>query len=79
MTDAQKCNGTGPKFSAVRAKMAATGTSGTVVWNTGWPGASRCFVSAAGYGEHLVMYEARLVLMMAGLGLLAALRRHRAG
>lgn len=59
LSDTQKCNGTGPKFSAVRAKMAATGTSGTVVWNSGWPGASSCFVSAASYGEHIVMYEAR--------------------
>jgi len=59
LTDAQKCSGTGPKFSAVRAKMAATGTSGTVVWNAGWPGASSCFVNAASYGEHLVIYEAR--------------------
>jgi hypothetical protein len=59
LTDAQKCSGTGPKFSAVRAKMAATGTSGTVVWNAGWPGSSSCFVNAASYGEHLVIYEAK--------------------
>ena len=59
LTDAQKCNGTPSKFSAVRAKMAATGTSGTVVWNAGWPGASSCFVNAASYGEHLVIYEAK--------------------
>ncbi|MDR7272448.1 hypothetical protein J2X20_005131 [Pelomonas saccharophila] len=59
LTDTQKCNGTGPKFSAVRAKMAATGTGGTVVWNAGWPGASSCFVNAAGYGEHIVIYEAK--------------------
>ncbi|KQV47392.1 hypothetical protein ASC95_24835 [Pelomonas sp. Root1217] len=58
LTDTQKCNGTGPKFSAVRAKMAATGTSGTVVWNAGWPGSSSCFVNAASYGEHIVIYEA---------------------
>lgn len=58
LTDTQKCNGTGPKFGAVRAKMAATGTGGTVVWNAGWPGASSCFVGAAGYGEHIVVYEA---------------------
>lgn len=58
LTDAQKCNGTGPKFSAIRAKMAATGTGGTVVWNAGWPGASSCFVGAASSGEHIVIYEA---------------------
>lgn len=54
LTDTQKCNGTPTKWSAVRAKVA----SGTVVWNAGWPGASGCFVSAAQYGEHVVMYEA---------------------
>ena len=58
LTDTQKCNGTPPKWSAVRAKMSATGTSGTVVWNAGWPGASGCFINAASYGEHVVMYEA---------------------
>lgn len=58
LTDAQKCSGTVGKFSAVRAKMSATGTSGTVVWNAGWPGASSCFVNAASYGEHIVIYEA---------------------
>lgn len=58
LTDTQKCNGTPPKWSAVRAKMAAAGTGGTVVWNAGWPGASGCFVNAAQYGEHVVMYEA---------------------
>ncbi len=58
LTDAQKCSGTPPKWSAVRAKISAAGTGGTVVWNAGWPGASSCFVSAATYGEHIVMYEA---------------------
>jgi len=58
LTDTQKCNGTPPKWSAVRAKVSAAGTGGTLVWNAGWPGASGCFVSAAQYGEHVVMYEA---------------------
>lgn len=58
LSDAQKCNGTPLKWSDVRAKMAATGAGGTVVWNAGWPGASGCFINAASYGEHVVMYEA---------------------
>ncbi len=58
LTDTQKCNGTPPKWSAIRAKMSSAGTGGTVVWNAGWPGASSCFVGAASYGEHVVIYEA---------------------
>lgn len=58
LTDTHKCNGTPTKWSAVRAKLAAAGSVGTVVWNAGWPGMNGCFVSAAQYGEHVVMYEA---------------------
>ena len=58
LTDTQKCNGTPSKWSAVRAKVSAAGTGGTLVWNAGWPGASGCFINAASYGEHVVMYEA---------------------
>ncbi len=58
LSDTQKCSGTPGKWANVRAKVAAAGTGGTLVWNAGWPGASGCFISAAQAQEHVVMYEA---------------------
>ncbi|UXH80751.1 spherulation-specific family 4 protein [Roseateles amylovorans] len=58
LNDSQKCAGTPGKWANVRAKVAAAGTGGTLVWNAGWPGASGCFISSAQANEHVVMYEA---------------------